>query len=63
MKLGVDGKVFIAIKVGENVGTFCLVDNQQQLDKTISFHLFFLKEYNEIVDNKSFIFNICIASH
>ena len=28
MKSGVDGEVFIAIEVGENVGTFCLVDNQ-----------------------------------
>ena len=28
MKPGVDGEVLIAIEVGENVGTFWLVDNQ-----------------------------------
>ena len=28
MKPGVDGEVFIANEAGENVGTFCLVDNQ-----------------------------------
>ena len=27
MKPGVDSEVFIAIEVGENVGTFCIVDN------------------------------------
>ena len=28
MKPGVDGEVFIAIEIGENVGTFGLVHNQ-----------------------------------